>query len=83
MSSTKQERAISARPGTVGVMTTIGHQWLTVEEVLEHLAVSRSTWDKWRTKQCAPRAKRLPNGSLRIRADWLGEWLDELPEEAA
>jgi predicted DNA-binding transcriptional regulator AlpA len=83
MNRPPEKRATSARPGTVASMNAGSSHWLTVDEVLEHLTISRSTWDKWRQKQCSPKAKRLPNGSLRIRADWLDEWLDQLPEEAA
>jgi excisionase family DNA binding protein len=52
--------------------------WLTVVEVCERLQISRNTWDKWRSDGRGPRCKKLPNGQLRIRADWLDQWLEEL-----
>lgn len=60
--------------------TTKSSTWLSVEQVCDTLGVSRSTWDKWVSKGCAPRAKRLPNGSLRVFHRWLDEWLEALPE---
>ena len=56
--------------------------WMTVAEVCKRLGISRSTWDKWHATGRAPRAKKLPNGSLRIREDWLVTWIDDLPEAA-
>jgi predicted site-specific integrase-resolvase len=58
-------------------------RWYTVAEVCELLHIRRSTWDKWRARGVAPRAKRLPNGQLRIREDWLVDWLEHLPDVAA
>jgi len=53
------------------------HQWLTVEEVCDELRVSRRSWDRWRERGDGPRAKRLGgNGSIRIRRDWLDEWVE-------
>lgn len=55
--------------------------WLTVAQVCEFLTISKSTFYKWRMLGIAPVAKRLPNGDLRIRQDWLNEFMAELPEE--
>ncbi len=55
--------------------------WLTVEQCLQELAVPRSTWEKWRQRNLAPRTKRLPNGQLRIHRDWLDHWINSLPEQ--
>ncbi|GAB2918980.1 helix-turn-helix domain-containing protein [Nonomuraea fastidiosa] len=53
------------------------HQWLTVEEVCEELRISRRSWDRWRSRGTGPRAKRLAgNGPIRIRRDWLDEWVE-------
>jgi len=57
------------------------HRWLTVPEVCDFLSISKSTFYKWRMLGIAPLAKRLPNGDLRIRQDWLNEYMSELPEE--
>lgn len=54
--------------------------WLTVEQCLRELAVPRSTWEKWRQRNVAPPAKRLPNGQLRVHRDWLDTWISNLPE---
>jgi hypothetical protein len=63
-------------------MTTTlnGTRWLTVAEVCDHLQIARSTWNKWLAKGRAQRAKRLPNGGLRIYIKDLAVWIDELPE---
>lgn len=58
--------------------TATSPKWLTTQEVCERLAVSYDTYAKWRGKGVAPRAKRLPNGSLRTREDWLDEWMEAL-----
>jgi len=55
-------------------------RWLTTNEVCEHLSISYNTWAKWRQRGVAPQAKRLPNGQLRTREDWLAEFMDDLPE---
>jgi excisionase family DNA binding protein len=74
--------AAAAEAATAQGMTATqnGTQWLTVAEVCEHLKIARSTWNKWLAKGRAPRAKRLPNGGLRINMQDLTAWLDELPE---
>lgn len=54
------------------------HTWMTTEEVCQALGISQSTWKKWRAAEKGPRAKKLPNGSLRVRADWVDEWMEGL-----
>ena len=51
---------------------------LTVEEVCEYLKVSKDTWAKWRAKDTAPPALRIPNGQLRIVESDLMRWLAAL-----
>jgi predicted site-specific integrase-resolvase len=58
-------------------------QWLTIDNVCDELGVARSTLSDWRVKGHAPRCKRLPNGRVIVRRDWLDEWLESLPEAAA
>jgi len=58
----------------------VGQKWLSVKEVCEFLGISKSTFYKWRQIGCAPESRRLPNGDLRIREDWLGVFLAGLPE---
>lgn len=56
--------------------------WMTYEEVLEEVGVSRSTMDKWRLTGRAPRFKKLPNGQLRLKRPEFEQWLESLPEAA-
>ena len=55
-------------------------QWLSVSQVCEFLGISKSTFYKWRQMGLAPESRRLPNGDLRVREDWLVEFLMALPE---
>lgn len=59
------------------------YYWLSVQQVSVQLGISTSTFYKWRASQKGPRAKRLPNGELRVREDWLNDFMSELPEEVA
>ena len=59
---------------------TIPGEWMTVDDCLQQLRIGRSTWEKWRQRGVAPRAKRLPNGQLRVHRDWWTQWLHDLPE---
>jgi len=56
--------------------------WLTIEEVCDRLQVSRSTYEKWRARGVAPRARRMPNGRVLTKATDVEQWLEELPEAA-
>ena len=58
-------------------------RWLTTEEVCDRLGISPDTLSKWKARGCAPAWKRLPNGSHRTREDWLNNFMDSLPGEAA
>ena len=60
--------------------TYLDKKWLSVAEVCEFLGISKSTFYKWRQIGEAPESRRLPNGDLRIREDWLVEFLMSLPE---
>ncbi|MGW3177440.1 helix-turn-helix transcriptional regulator [Streptomyces sp. NPDC001153] len=55
---------------------------LTLAEVCEELAISRSTFYDWRAKRRAPRCIKLPNGDLRIRRSDLDHWLDDCEDAA-
>ena len=54
-------------------------RWLTVREFADELGVSISTAYKWSaagtTSGRFPRHTKLPNGSIRIRRDWLDDWM--------
>jgi hypothetical protein len=58
-------------------------QWLTIEDFCAELDIPMSTAYKWSSLGSEsgkfPRCCRLPNGKIRIRRDWLEEWLDGLP----
>ena len=53
-------------------------RWLTTSEVCERLGVSYHTWSKWRQRGCTPRVSKLPNGELRVREDWLHDFMTDL-----
>ncbi|MBE9375573.1 helix-turn-helix domain-containing protein [Saccharopolyspora sp. HNM0983] len=57
--------------------------WMTVTEFCAEMVISRSTFDDWRAKGRAPKAVRLPNGSLRIKRTDFENWLDTLEADAA
>ena len=57
--------------------------WLTLESVLDELAVSRSTFDRWRATGRAPLCRKLPNGKLRVHRHDLDAWLAALPVDGA
>ena len=50
-------------------------EFLTVDQLCELLAVSRSTLYKWRTRGLAPAALELPNGSLRFKRSDVDAWI--------
>jgi predicted DNA-binding transcriptional regulator AlpA len=56
-----------------------GRRWLTVREFADELGVSISTAYKWSAAGTGsrrfPRHAKLPNGSIRIRRDWLDDWM--------
>lgn len=58
--------------------------WMTVEEVLQLLGVSRRTVDGWRKRphDPFPSPKRLPNGCIRYSRIAVCCWLDALPDAA-
>lgn len=73
-----------ARAGHRSARTIDPHRgWLSLEDFCAELGVPRSTAYKWCAAGPAsgrfPRYRRLPNGRLRIRRDWMEEWLDALP----
>lgn len=51
-------------------------------DACEYLGVARSTLDKWRQRGCGPKFKKLPNGQLRTCAEWLEDFIADLPEAA-
>jgi len=67
--------AMTARDGS-GAM-------LTVAEVCAELRVTRSTFNDWRAKKCAPPCVRLPNRQLRFRRADLDHWIASRADAAA
>ncbi|ATE57498.1 helix-turn-helix transcriptional regulator [Actinosynnema pretiosum] len=57
-------------------------KWLTVEEFCQEMGISRSTFNDWRAKGRAPRARKLPNGKLRLDRSDVTTWYDSLSEAA-
>jgi len=56
-------------------------KWLKLKEVLEQIAVSRSTFDMWRAAGHAPPTYVLPSGQLRYKQDEVDEWLESRAEQ--
>ena len=73
-------RRASAPAGAEG---TRRGEWLSIDDFCEELGVPASTAYKWSSLGSGsgrfPRCCRLPNGKIRIRRDWLEEWLNGLP----
>lgn len=65
-----------------GIDVTDGRVWLTLEDFADALGVPMSTAYRWSHLGTQsgkfPRCVKLPNGKVRIRRDWLEEWLDGL-----
>lgn len=64
-------------------LTTSTRDKLTVTEVCKELGIQPRTFYEWRQKGCAPKCKKLPNGSLRISRADLDAWYNALPGNAA
>jgi excisionase family DNA binding protein len=57
---------------------TVTDEWLTVDEVCQIIKIGRRTFERYLSRGTGPRIKRLAgNGSIRIRRDWLDEWMDD------
>lgn len=56
-----------------------GDEWLTVEEVCRIVKIGRRTFERYLSRGTGPRVKRMSgrNGPIRIRRDWLDEWMEE------
>ena len=76
-------RTISAMPSNKSNNTAdwTENKWSSVIQVCEFLGINRSTFYKWRALSLAPQVIRLPNGDLRVREDWLANFLSGLPSE--
>jgi excisionase family DNA binding protein len=68
------------RPGVaVGQSRSRGEdEWLTVDEVCRIVKIGRRTFERYLSRGAGPRIKRMGGtGSIRIRRDWLDEWMEE------
>lgn len=53
-------------------------EWLTVDEVCQIVKIGRRTFERYLSRGTGPRVKRIAgNGPIRIRRDWLDEWMEE------
>ena len=62
--------------------TSSSRSQLSIAQICEELAVSRSTFYDWRAKGKAPRCIKLPNGEIRVRREELDRWLATCEEVA-
>jgi len=79
----RQPAAAAGKHRAVHRDPTVSTRWLTIEDFCAEVGVPMSTAYKWAQAGPGsgrfPRFRRLPNGRIRIRRDWLEEWLDALP----
>lgn len=53
-------------------------EWLTIDEVCRIVKIGRRTFERYLSRGTGPRVKRIGgNGPIRIRRDWLDEWMEE------
>ena len=53
-------------------------EWLTVDDVCRIVKIGRRTFERYLSRGTGPRVRRLPgNGLIRIRRDWLDDWMEE------
>jgi len=80
----KRRSREAPRHGATPKESAAAGEWLSIEDLCEELLVPLSTAYKWSSLGTDsgkfPRFCRLPNGRIRIRRDWLEEWLNELPQ---
>lgn len=55
-------------------------EWLTVDEVCRIVKIGRRTFERYLSRGTGPRVKRIGqsrNSPIRIRRDWLDEWMED------
>jgi excisionase family DNA binding protein len=55
-------------------------EWLTVDEVCQIVKIGRRTLERYLSRGDGPRVKRIGksrNSPIRIRRDWLDEWMED------
>ena len=69
------------QPSVVGSTGRVSKSsdWLTVDEACEIARISRRTFERHLARGTGPRVKRMRKyrGAIRIRREWLDEWMDE------
>ena len=58
--------------------TTGKKRLLDIDEVCDELGVHRRTLYDWWGRNVGPRRVKLPNGKVRVRADWLEDFVLQL-----
>ena len=56
------------------------HEWLTVNEACQIVKIGRRTFERYLSRGTGPRVKRIggrKRGPIRIRRDWLDQWMEE------
>ncbi|MEV5721812.1 helix-turn-helix domain-containing protein [Amycolatopsis mediterranei] len=76
-------RCLPIVPTPAAAESPVREDLLTVDEVCAALRVTRSTFNDWRAKQCAPPCVRSPNRQLRFRRSALERWLASHEEASA
>lgn len=57
---------------------TRSDEWLTIDEVCQIVKIGRRTFERYMSLGTGPRVKRIAgNGPIRIRRDWLDDWMEE------
>lgn len=58
-------------------LSTSDDEWLTVDDVCRIVKIGRRTFERYLSRGTGPRVKRIAgNGPIRIRRDWLDEWME-------
>jgi excisionase family DNA binding protein len=55
-------------------------EWLTVDEACRIVKIGRRTFERYLSRGIGPRVKRMGksrNSPIRIRRDWLDEWMED------
>jgi len=52
-------------------------KWISLPEALEIMGVSRSTFDRWRRQQVAPKHYTLPGGTIHFEESELYAWIEQ------
>lgn len=77
MATRTRAKVQSAAVKTIGRAAN-GGEWLTVDEACEIVRLSRRTFERHLARGTGPRVnQRQRKGAIRIRREWLEEWMEE------